>query len=515
MKIVTAAQMREMERRFQKEGGSLDDLMERAGLAVAQGVRSEMREAVGKRVLVLVGPGNNGGDGLVAARHLRKWGGNVQAFLLASRPNEDPKLAQAQEAGVEVISEEASLSSLNGSLSEASLALDALLGTGHARLLEGRMREALLLVAQARSARSGLKVVALDLPSGLDADTGAVDPSALKADLTITLGCPKMGLFRFPGAGLVGRLEIADIGLPAHLGQDVETELITASLVRELLPPRPLEAHKGTFGRVLVVAGSINYIGAATLACSGAARVGAGLVTLATPQSLIPILASKLTEVTFLPLPETVPGVPASQASSVLSERLGDYQALLLGPGLGQHPATKEFILSALDSLPQGMPLVLDADALNILAGTSQWWRRLKGRAILTPHPGEMARLLGRSVAEVQADRLEAARRGAASWGQTVALKGAYTVIAEPGGKALLSPWANPALASAGTGDVLAGAMVGLLAQGLAPEAAAAASVYLHGRAGEMASREMGDAGVLASDLLPRLPRAIREVREG
>ena len=513
MKVVNAGQMRDIERRYREGGGSLDDLMERAGREVASGVRRLLNGAVGQSIIVLVGPGNNGADGLVAARHLRKWGADVRAFVLAPRPADDPKLRLAVQAGVEVVGPTDALPRLEGALSPASLVLDAVLGIGKARPLEGTARQALTLTAQARRRRPDLKIVALDLPSGLDADTGAADPATLPCDVTITLGYPKPGLLSFPGAGLVGRLDVADIGLPEGLASDITTELITPELVRTLLPTRPRDANKGTFGKTLVVAGSINYIGAAYLACAAAGRIGAGLLTLATPQSLLPILASKLTETTFLPLPEAAPGVLGPEADSAIQQRLSDYNALLVGPGLGQHPATAQLVSSLLLSPSLVPPVVLDADALNTLAGTPEGWKQLKVRAVLTPHPGEMSRLTGIPVARIQEDRLAVAGKAAQEWGQVVVLKGAFTVVAVPSGQAWISPWANPALASAGTGDVLAGAIVGLLAQGLGPEQATIAAVYLHGLAGEMAAQAIGEVGVVASDLLPLLPKARRQVK--
>ncbi|MFH1002715.1 MAG: NAD(P)H-hydrate dehydratase, partial [Chloroflexota bacterium] len=292
----------------------------------------------------------------------------------------------------------------------------------------------------------------------------------------------------------------------------VTTELITAGWARAALPARPPDANKGTFGRVLVVAGSINYIGAAYLACSGALRVGAGLVTLATASSLQPVLAARLAEATYLPLAEAAPGVIAPQAAETIKEQLDRYDVLLLGCGLGQGPETLEFISGVLfgKELPAA---VLDADALNSLAILPDWWQRLADDAILTPHPGEMARLCGVPVAEVQADRVGIALRAAGEWHMTVVLKGAYTVIAAPDGRCRISLVANPGLASAGTGDVLAGAIAGLAAQGLSRFDAACLGVYLHGQAGEMVRDELGDAGMLASDLLPALPVVIKKLK--
>ena len=294
----------------------------------------------------------------------------------------------------------------------------------------------------------------------------------------------------------------------------VAAELITAGWVRSVLPQRSLDANKGTFGKVLVIAGSINYVGAAYLACSGAIRVGAGLVTLATPAGLLPILASKLTEVTYLPLPESAPGILSREAVELVREELGNYNVLLLGCGLGQHPATVNFVKSILVEDTAALPpAVIDADALNALAGIPDWWQKLPDNAILTPHPGEMARLAGVSVEKVQSDRAGIAKKKALEWHKTVVLKGAHTVIATPDGATLLNPAANPGLATAGTGDVLSGVIAGLVAQGLTLNDAAACGVYLHSEAGAIVGERLGDAGMIASDLLPALPLAIKKLK--
>jgi NAD(P)H-hydrate epimerase len=310
-------------------------------------------------------------------------------------------------------------------------------------------------------------------------------------------------------------ITIVDIGIPENLAEGVTTELITDEWARSVLPERPLGANKGTFGKVLVVAGSINYIGAAYLACSGAIRVGAGLVTLATASSLQPILASKLTEVTYLPLPESAPGVISAKADSIVMPVLKSYSAMLLGCGLGQSEQAVIFSRSLLlQPKYELLPMVLDADAINTLAKTPGWWRQLTDDAIITPHPAEMARLTGMTVAEIQSDRAGTARRVASEWGKTVVLKGAYTVIAAPDGRRRISPSANPGLSTAGTGDVLAGAIAGLLAQGLNNFDAASLAVWLHARAGEAVRDELGDTGMIASDLLPVLPKVIKRLKE-
>lgn len=516
MKIVTAEQMREIDRKAAEIGISTAFLMENAGRAVAEAIRDFVDYIAGKRVLVLVGTGNNGGDALVAARYLHEWGAEVNVFLLRERRGEDRNLELLKQHAIPVINLErgGKLTRLNELLSEAEIVIDGILGTGRARALEGDFKDVLGAVNQEKLKRPALILVAVDIPTGLNADTGAVDHSCPAVDLTVTLGLPKPGLYNFPGAERAGKIVIADIGIPEELSRTIQTELITEAWARTALPVRPASANKGTFGRVLAVVGSENYIGAAYLACMGAARVGAGIVTLSTAKSLQPTLASKLTEATYAPLPESEKGILSDKAASAILSILPYYRVLLMGCGIGQHARTREFVRSIVTSLPENPPaLVLDADALNIIAEIKDWWKKLPANTILTPHAGEMARLTGNTIKDVQADRLTVCRQAAMDWQKIVVLKGAFTVIADPRGHARISNAANAGLASAGTGDVLAGAVAGLAGQNIPLFDAAALGVYLHARAGEMARSEMGDAGMLASDLLPLLPKAIKALK--
>lgn len=513
MKIVTAEQMRHIEEECARIGLPPDVLMENAGKAFAEEVR-RMTGTGQQHFLCLIGPGNNGGDGLVAARYIHDWGAKVSVYLCSQRPANDKNFALVIQRGITCTdgTKDKDLGQFSSLLTSATVIIDALFGTGKVRPLTGIYQQVLDKTAEAKTRSPTLRIISLDLPSGLDANTGTVDPHTPYSDDTITLGFPKLGLFYFPGAERVGRLSIADIGSPPHLAEPITVELMTDDWAQSVLPKRPLNANKGTFGKVLVVAGSINYIGAAYLACEGAMRVGAGLVTLATAVSLQPILAAKLTETTYLPLPEVQPGVTALQAVKILHNHCEDYNVLLVGCGLGQRPPTIDFVNALIaEKLPK---LILDADALNILSKTANWWQRLPADAILTPHPGEMARLANTSVEAVQSDRLGIAQKMAKQWQKTVVLKGAYTVVADPDGQAKISPFANPGLASAGTGDVLSGAIAGLLAQGISPFDAAGLGVYLHGKAGELVRASLGDAGMVASDLLPELPLAIKELKE-
>ena len=517
MKILTTDQMRQAEQDCVRIGVSTDTLMENAGKAVAE-VTGDILGALDRQtILILIGPGNNGGDGLVAARHLHDWGAYVSVYLCSQRAPDDPNLRLVRERGITVVqaTEDDDLTHFDTLLSSACTVIDSLFGTGKVRPLSDAFQQVLTRVNAEKGKRPSIRVIAVDLPAGLNADTGEVDPVSPYADNTITLGYPKIGLFRFPGAERVGELTTVEIGIPTHLVEQVETELITRKWARMVLPPRPLQANKGTFGKALVIAGSINYIGAAYLACNGALRVGTGLVTLATAYSLQPILASKLAEVTYLPLPETQPGIISAQAAQVIRRQFENYDVMLLGCGLGQGQSTTAFIRSLLLRSKRAMPLaIIDADALNILAKTPKWWQQLTGDAILTPHPGEMSRLAGIPVDDVQSDRHGIAKRLAVTWHKTVILKGAYTVVAAPDGRVRVSPFANPGLASAGTGDVLAGVIAGLAAQGIPSFDAAALGVYLHAQAGEIIKAELGDAGMVASDILTTLPRVIKQLKE-
>ena len=507
--------MRRIEDACEAQGVPKDTLMEKAGLATAVVARNLMGGAAGRKIVVLVGPGNNGGDGLVAARFLAGWGASVTAWTTPTTREEHLKTTLAKSAGVSIRPiAEASLDGLKSDLQSCDFVMDAVLGIGRSRRLEGIVKEAMLLLRSAKNSRPAMQVVALDVPTGMDADSGAVDPACPEADVTISYGFPKTGHYMFPGAGCMGRLVVADLGIPRDLSEDIPLETLTSSWVAERLPTRPTSGHKGTFGHALVVAGSRNYVGAAYLATQAAARSGAGLVTLASPQSVYPIAASKLTEAIHLPLPEDDNGRFHPDGANILRERLGEYDSLIMGCGFGRSPGLVEFIGRLLmDDPGQSLPTIIDADGLNSLSQIPDWWERMKAPLLLTPHPGEMATLTDLTVAQVQADRTAVAREWSEKWGVTLTLKGAFTAVASPGDVCRIAPFANPALASGGTGDVLTGVIGGLLAQGLTPEDAACCGVYIHGEAGEAVRLEIGDMGALAADLLDRIPRSIAMIK--
>ncbi|HKZ85506.1 MAG TPA: NAD(P)H-hydrate dehydratase [Anaerolineae bacterium] len=556
MKLVTVEQMKAMEAASDAAGHSYDAMMDRAGAAVAQVV--QQRGAVkgkpptasigGKRVLVLVGSGNNGGDGLVAARLLREAGAEVACYLLM--PRDDARVTAAREAGafIGVLPDDRGLRVLRRFSLGADVVMDALFGTG-ARLplppdahkllntvkgdIEARRnKDAGLTAPVSPAAPAGPLIVAVDGPSGMDFDSGALDVSALPADVSVTFAYPKIGHTRFPAADACGELIVADIGVDPALASGVALELADPHMIRRLLPARPASAHKGTFGKVMIVAGSIHYSGAPALAAAAAYRCGAGLVTVAAPRTVLPIVASRLTEATFQPLPDSM-GIVSADAVPILSKALEGYRAVLIGPGLthekeaaaflerlfgGEAPSNRRMGFSTKSdstapptrvSLP---PLVLDADGLNVVSGKEEWWKLLPESSVLTPHPGEMARLTRLERDEVEADRLGVASRFSQTWGHVVVLKGAFTVVSAPDGRIVVMPFATPALATAGSGDVLAGAIAGLRAQGLNAFDAALCGAYLHGLSGHNARTEIGKAGVVAGDLLERLPAAMRQL---
>ena len=517
MKLVTSAEMRALEASAVAAGSSEAQMMEEAGLAVAQEAWMLLGTLEGRRIVVLAGPGNNGGDGLVAARHLSDWGTEVVVYAPLGR-REDDNSAELLNREVAVVDgqKDADPAALEQLLGSADLVVDALLGIGQTRPLEpgSPMAVALEKLAGARKGFNPPKIVAVDLPSGINADSGAADPLTVEPDLTVTFGLPKVGMYQSPASALVGRVQVIEIGIPKAAQEAVQLELLTARWARQALPKRAEDANKGTFGKVLVVGGSRNYIGAPRLAATAAYRAGAGMVTIACPDALIPLLAPSIAEATWLAQATTPDGTLAGEAAIGLRAGLHVYSTVVFGPGLSLTDETRALTWALLPDF--GIELdrgcVIDADALNALAVMEDCAERVPANAVMTPHPGEMARLLKTTVADVQARRLEVTREAAIRFGCTVVLKGAHSIIADASGETALSPFSNPLLATAGSGDVLAGMIGGYLAQGMAPFEAACLGVYLHGATGEALRLEMGEAGLLAGELADRLPRVVKDV---
>ncbi len=541
-KIVTVAQMKAIEAAADAAGVSYAMMMDAAGSAVAEHILARLTRPADHKVVLLCGTGNNGGDGLVAAHRLAEAGVPTTVYAVAPPDESDVKVQRLRAASVFVVDAEndARWRVLKNLMGGVTVLVDAVFGTGARLPLGGKPADLLKQAARylADRAENPPLVVAVDCPSGLNCDTGELDRLTIAADVTVTFAAIKLGQLAFPGAEVVGDLAVADIGVN-DLGlaemDSISLELATHDSVRSLLPNRPRSAHKGTFGRALVAAGSVNYTGAAYLAAAAAYRVGAGLVTLAVPPPVYGVLAGRLPEATWLMLPHEL-GVIAGAAADVLRKEYAQTQALLVGPGLGLEKETAEFVRRWLgvDEAPGARrggfgfvatedqaqtssapipPAVVDADALKLMADIKGWAARLPAPAVLTPHPGEMAVLTGLDKDAIQADRVGVARKFAAAWGHVVVLKGAHTVVAAPDGRATIQPFATAALARAGTGDVLAGVIAGLIAQGLAPYDAAVAGAYVHGLAGMLAAQSLGStASVIAGDVLEGVIEAMAEL---
>lgn len=516
MKLVTVDEMKAIEREANQAGLSYEQMMEKAGTNLAQVVKTAYGHIKDEGVLGLVGSGNNGGDTLVALSFLANQGWMTSAYIVRPRPENDPLLARLSEAGGEIYlrEEDGDFQRLTDLLRNHGIVLDGVLGTGIRLPLKGDVADVLDF---ARRKLSGLKdshVVAVDCPSGVDCDSGETASQAIPAELTVTMAAAKVGLLNFPAFKLVGELKLVGIGLTdddlhtninPEAWRGVKRIMPSHERVRRMLPERPADAHKGTFGTALIVAGSVNFTGAALLSSEAAYRSGAGLVTVAVARPLHTILAGHLPEATWLLLPHE-DGFIAEEAAGVLLENLSKPTSMLIGPGFGMADTTRRFLerLFARDGQASDLPpLVIDADGLKLLSQISEWPKRLPSPAVLTPHPGEMGVLTGLSIKEIQSDRLAIAERYAKQWGHVVVLKGAFTIIAAPDGHTAIIPIATPALARAGTGDVLAGLITGLRAQGMEAFQAAVAGAWIHGKAGLWAADAIGNtASVLAGDVL-------------
>jgi ADP-dependent NAD(P)H-hydrate dehydratase / NAD(P)H-hydrate epimerase len=519
VRLVTVEEMRALERRAMDAGTSEAQLMQNAGRAVADALAAWLPRTQGRTLLVLAGKGNNGGDALIAAERLvRRHGMTARIYLLADRAN-DPLLAWARDSEGDVpveVHAAAALKTLRACLSEADVVLDGILGIGARLPLTGAIAE--ILAAVRAAGRAGQRRVAVDVPTGVDADSGRADEHAFRADLTLATGPAKPGLFVHPGAECAGRVQALDIGLGEDPAREGQLRRLDAATVAGLLPPRPDDSHKGTYGKVLVIGGSARYTGAAWLTAAAAVRSGAGLVTLAAVPAVAHAAAARAAEITFLPLVDD-PAAPGQLTPGHLGPLLDtalQYDAVAVGPGLGSVPETRRLVLLLAERLAvqEKAPAVLcDADALNALAAEGNWPRPREARWVLTPHPGEMGRLTDTDAGRVQADRLPLAREYAEKWGQALVLKGAPSIIAAPDGRVSLNPFANAALASAGSGDVLSGVTAGLLAQGLSPYDAACAGSYVHALAAELWRAEHGASGLAAGELVDYVPAAQRTLR--
>ncbi len=514
--LVDAATMRALDRRTIEDLGiPAEILMESAGRAVAQAVLEMSADRPGEAVSVICGSGNNGGDGLVVARQLHLLGIDVVAWLAADPArlvgDAAANCERARRVGVRL--GDASAGGEDLDLPTRGVIVDALFGTGLSRDVEGPLGTLIDRINSARDASGGaLRVLAIDLPSGLDADTGQVLGRAIRADATVTVALPKLGLVLEPGRSHAGHVTVARIGI-ADDAPDAElrTVLWSPAAAASFLPDRPRSGHKGTFGHVLLVAGGEGRTGAAALAAAGAGRAGAGLVTLACPAALNDILEVKCTEAMTAPVADTPARAFAAAAEDAVLALAADRDVLAMGPGVGRSHETVSLMRAIAKRLDQ--PLVIDADGLFAFAEEPAALRARDAATILTPHPGEAARLLGCTAAEVNGDRVAAARSLADRTGAVVLLKGAPTIAASPAGDVIVNPTGGPALATGGTGDVLAGIVAAFLAQHLRPLEAAALAAYVHGGAGDRLAIASGSAGLLASDLAAELPATLAALR--
>jgi ADP-dependent NAD(P)H-hydrate dehydratase / NAD(P)H-hydrate epimerase len=514
MKIATSKQMKGIDRRAIREFGIPGPvLMENAAAAVMTEMEAFFHGPASARIGILCGKGNNGGDGLALARRLSVRGRTVRAALLA------PFDEVSGDAGINLsvlrrmedkeLVRSASIKTLREIIAHSDILVDAMFGTGLSGPLTGLYARAVELVDA-----SGLPVVSIDVPTGIDADTGRVMGKAVKADLTVTMTLLKRGLVLYPGAAYAGVVRVADLGIPleAVAEERIDLSLIDGNSLRDMLDRRPLDSHKGDFGRLLVIAGSPGMTGAAVLAARAALRSGTGLVRVAAPSGQVPVIQVQLCEAVCVPSAESSEGTLGTESEGELLKGAAAANACAVGPGLSNHFETAQVVRNLLQRI--AVPMVIDADALNALAGHTDLLKKVKAPVILTPHPGEMGRLLGVSTDDVQKDRIGLARDFARRHRVVLVLKGAGTVVATPDGTTFINSTGNPGMASGGTGDALTGVIGGFLAQGRSPVDAARLGVYLHGLAGDLTAREKGEVGSTAGDLIEQLPEAIRKTAE-
>jgi len=535
MNLVTVSEMITLESEANERGLGYEQMMRNAGSALAEVIHERYGHTQSRNILGLIGSGNNGGDTLIALSELIKKGWIVNAYVIKKRKKNDPLVLNIINNGGRVIcvDEDGSYIKLQELIGSSDIILDGILGTGFKLPLRKEISAPLQVFSKFDTLP---EIVAVDCPSGVDCDTGETAEETLHADLTVCMAAIKKGLLKFPAFEYVGEIAVVDIGLPKNLPEfmNIQTSVVDQGMVRKMLPARPLDAHKGTFGTCMIIGGSTNYCGAVLLSAASAYRIGAGLVRAAIPGVIYDAIAGQLPECTWIILPHSA-GAISGSASAVVQDNLDRVTAILIGPGLGQEKETQEFMKNLLqfeetpikktaigflgqlkkaenEELHSQPTFVFDADALNLLSNIGGWHQMLKQRAVLTPHPGEMATLTGLRVDEVQKDREGVAKDFAAKWGHVVVLKGAVTIIASPDGETAFIPIATPALASAGTGDVLSGMIAGLVGQGMIAFDAAVAGAWLHARAGVAAAKKQGQViSITASDVIGEISFALKE----
>jgi len=515
MKLVTAEQMRTLDRTaINKIGIPGIVLMENAAHGVYEIIASRAVPLAGKKACIVCGRGNNGGDGFALARILLNAGAKPVVVLAAdpgkvsgdARINFD--ICRKLNIPVKVVADEKQLPALRAALRSADLVVDALLGTGLAGAVKPFFKKIIDIINTNKTT-----VYAVDVPSGVIVNTGQVLNAAVRADHTITFGAPKIGLFVYPGAEFAGQVYIADIGIPTHLIENLKTitHLTSPFYMSAHVLKRRADAHKGACGKVLAIGGSMGMSGAVCLAGSSALRTGAGLVRLAVPETIADVVEKKFTEGVTLPQPD-VDGALSELCLDDLKEKITQAHAVILGPGMGVRGPARKVVEQVL--IAARVPVVVDADALNCLAALKSlgFLKKLKAPVILTPHPGEMARLLKSSTEAVQADRLGAARAFAKKHKVTLVLKGAYSIIASPEGIVYVNPTGNAGMATAGSGDVLSGVIGALAAEGLDAFAAAVCGAYIHGQAGDTAAQQRGERSVTAGSISAALTLVMKKL---
>jgi len=509
MKVVTSQQMKEIDRKAIEESNlSGLTLMENAGLRIFQSLKNIYPDLRLKKIIIFTGSGNNGGDGFVVARHLYNYGVKVKVFLLSHsgkiKGEAEENLNIINKMGVELFEAETTkLEEIQRAIQNSNLIIDAILGTGLQGKVTGLKAKIIDLINIANK-----EVVAIDVPSGLDADTGKIEGPCIKATHTFTLALPKIGLLIFPGASYAGKVTVEDIGIPFYLlkNNKIKTNIVIKEVVKSFLPFRATYSHKGSFGKVLILAGSVGMTGAAYLTSEAAMRSGTGIVVLGIPRSLNPIMEVKLTEVITLPLAETEKQSLGEEAEETISKLMKNYSVLGIGPGISRQAETQRLVRKVIEK--SNIPLVVDADAIYALSEDPTILKKTKIPLVITPHPGEIAKLINKDVDYILNNQLNITREIAQKYGIVVVLKGARTIIANKEGEVYINIGDNSGMATGGSGDVLTGIICSLIAQGADNFSAAISGVYIHGLAGDLARDIKGERGMIAGDILSQVPQA-------
>jgi ADP-dependent NAD(P)H-hydrate dehydratase / NAD(P)H-hydrate epimerase len=517
MKVVTPAQMNEIDSKAINEYGIPGIvLMENAAIKVVEEIKKHLKTLQGKEIFVFAGKGNNGGDAFTVARHVFNNGARVRVYIAADirgiTGDAGINLNIIKKMGVEILqlAEKEQLAALRDSLKTSDIIVDGILGTGFKGSLTGIVKDLVEVLNI-----SPAPIISIDIPTGVNGETGSVQGSCIKAERTVTFGLPKLGLIIHPGCEYTGEVIVADIGIPSEVfnSMDININLISGSLVSKLIPDRYSNSNKGDYGRVFIVTGSVGMTGAGILAASSALRSGAGLVYTGVPAMLTSIYDTALIETVTIPLKDNGTGILARAGIADILDRIDKSTAAAIGPGLSVNDDVTDIIYDIIENASK--PLILDADALNVLSRDVSILKKLKVKAVITPHPGEMARLSGISIDQVQNNRIKVAAEFAQKWNVTTVLKGSRTIVALPDGTVYINTNGNSGLSTAGTGDVLTGLITGLVGQGAELSGAAIAGVYLHGLAGDNAAKIKGEHGMIAGDLLEELPKVIKCLKGG